>query len=289
MVNRDVRADGRAHAVTKRTRKDGSLIDVELLAAPVLVGGEAIGTIGTYPIYHDVSELQRRRQYLESLLELSATAIVTVGLDDNVTSWDGAAETLFRYTRAARRSGATSTTSWLVSTSCGPRLRASPRAWRGARRSSTRLGGPARTARWWMSTYAPRRSCWGWYDYVSKPVHLDSLAEALSRCAPRAVLDPEALERLCATAADREFAAELVDAYLRDAPALLETLRGPDAGRAAHTLKSTARVLGAARLAELCQELEALDKADRLGDAAGLLGRIDAEHARVRRALQELT
>jgi PAS domain S-box-containing protein len=159
MVNRDVRADGRAHAVTKRTHKDGSLIDVELLAAPVLVGREAIGT---YAIYHDVSEFQRRRQYLESLLELSATAIVTVGLDDNVTSWDGAAETLFRYTRAARRSGATSTTSWLVSTSCGPRLRASPRAWREARRSSTRLGGPARTARWWMSTYAPRRSCWGW-------------------------------------------------------------------------------------------------------------------------------
>jgi DNA-binding response OmpR family regulator len=128
----------------------------------------------------------------------------------------------------------------------------------------------------------------GMDDYVSKPVHLDSLAAALSRCAPRAV-DPQALERLCATAADREFAAELVDAYLRDAPALLETLRGPDACRAAHTLKSTARVLGAARLAELCQELEALDKADRLGDAAGLPGRIDAEHARVRRALQELT
>jgi HPt (histidine-containing phosphotransfer) domain-containing protein len=128
----------------------------------------------------------------------------------------------------------------------------------------------------------------GMDDYVSKPAHLDSLAEALSRCAPRAV-DPQAVERLCATAADREFAAELVDAYLRDAPALLETLRGPNAGRAAHTLKSTARVLGPARLAELCQELEALAKADRLGDAAGLLGRIDAEHARVRRALQELT
>jgi response regulator RpfG family c-di-GMP phosphodiesterase len=83
-------------------------------------------------------------------------------------------------------------------------------------------------------------------DYVSQPVHLDSLAEALSRCAPRAVLDPQALERLRATPADREFAAELVDAYLRDAPALLETLRGPDARRAAHTLKSTARVLAAA-------------------------------------------
>jgi HPt (histidine-containing phosphotransfer) domain-containing protein len=126
----------------------------------------------------------------------------------------------------------------------------------------------------------------GMDDYVSQPVHLDSLAEALSRCAPRAVLDPQALERLRATPADREFAAELVDAYLRDAPALLETLRGPDARRAAHTLKSTARVLGAARLAELCQELEAKAKAGSLAGAAELVARIDGEYARVDRALR---
>jgi CheY-like chemotaxis protein len=49
------------------------------------------------------------------------------------------------------------------------------------------------------------------------------------------------------------------------------------------------RVFGATSLAELSQELDALAKADRLADAAGLLGSIDAEHARVERALQELT
>jgi CheY-like chemotaxis protein len=49
------------------------------------------------------------------------------------------------------------------------------------------------------------------------------------------------------------------------------------------------RVFGATRLAELCKELDELAKADRLADAAGLLGSIDAERARVERALQELT
>jgi CheY-like chemotaxis protein len=106
----------------------------------------------------------------------------------------------------------------------------------------------------------------GMDDYVSKPVRLDAPAEALGRCRPRAVVDPGALERLGVTPADREFAAELVDALLREAPGLLQTLRGADARRAADTLKSNARVFGATALAELCQELEALAKADHLAD-----------------------
>ena len=93
-VSRDALAEGRVHAITRRTHKDGSLIEVELLAAPVIVRGEPVGT---YAIYHDVRELQRRKQYLESLLELSPTAIVTIDLDDNVTSWNSAAESLFGY------------------------------------------------------------------------------------------------------------------------------------------------------------------------------------------------
>jgi PAS domain S-box-containing protein len=95
-VTRDTVAGGLVHTVTRRTHKDGSLIDVELLSAPVLVGGEPVGT---HAIYHDIRELQRRRQYLESLLELSQTAIVTMDLDGAVTSWNPAAEKLFGYTR----------------------------------------------------------------------------------------------------------------------------------------------------------------------------------------------
>ena len=46
------------HVITERTRKDGTLVDVELFGAPVIVGGEAVGLYG---MYHDISELQRAR------------------------------------------------------------------------------------------------------------------------------------------------------------------------------------------------------------------------------------
>jgi HPt (histidine-containing phosphotransfer) domain-containing protein len=92
------------------------------------------------------------------------------------------------------------------------------------------------------------------------------------------VLDPDALEHLRVTAGDCAFMVKLVDTFLREAPALLETLRGAleaaDAQqlrRAAHTLKSNGRVFGATRLAELCRELEVMAKAGTLMAAAELL------------------
>ena len=44
--------------------------------------------------------LRRQKRYLESLLEISPTAIVTLDLDRRVTSWNLAAEELFGYTAA---------------------------------------------------------------------------------------------------------------------------------------------------------------------------------------------
>jgi PAS domain S-box-containing protein len=133
----------------------------------------------------------------------------------------------------------------------------------------------------------------GMDDYVSKPIHLDELAAALARCAPRAVLDPESLEQLRALGGDRAFVVELLDAFLRDAPALLQTLRGAlhdtdaqELRRAAHTLKANGQVLGAARLAALCQELEAAARARSLADAPQLVAQIDEEYVRVAEALQ---
>ncbi|MCA1570238.1 MAG: PAS domain S-box protein [Chloroflexi bacterium] len=89
-------AEGRqAHLVTRRTRKDGSLIDVDVVAAPINVAGERVGY---YAIYSDVTELQRQRRYYEALVALSPIAIVTVAVDATVTSWNPAAERLFGYT-----------------------------------------------------------------------------------------------------------------------------------------------------------------------------------------------
>ena len=53
---RQTASDRRVDVVTRRSRKDGTLVDVELLAVPVNVGG---GHVGTYAMYHDISELKR--------------------------------------------------------------------------------------------------------------------------------------------------------------------------------------------------------------------------------------
>jgi CheY-like chemotaxis protein/HPt (histidine-containing phosphotransfer) domain-containing protein len=135
----------------------------------------------------------------------------------------------------------------------------------------------------------------GMDDYVSKPIHLDELARALDHWAPRegGVLDPEALEQLGAGTGDRAFVVEIIGTFLRDAPALLETIRGAleheeaeQLRRAAHTLKSNGRIFGATRLADLCQELEAMSTAETRPGAAGLLAQLDGEYARVEDALR---
>jgi PAS domain S-box-containing protein len=87
--------EGPVRGTTRRTRRDGSLVDVEVLGAPINVGGERVGR---YAIYLDTSELQRQKQYYEGLLEVSPTAVITVDPQENVTSWNPAAERLFGYT-----------------------------------------------------------------------------------------------------------------------------------------------------------------------------------------------
>lgn len=49
-------------ARTKRTRKDGSLVDVELMGLPVTVDGENVGFLA---IYHDISEIEQARRAAE--------------------------------------------------------------------------------------------------------------------------------------------------------------------------------------------------------------------------------
>jgi PAS domain S-box-containing protein len=91
---RRVAASQHVQSITRRTRKDGSIVDVELLAAPMVAGGEPVGT---FAIYHDITELNRQRRFFEALLEASPEAIVTTNLDDTVASWNPAAERLFGY------------------------------------------------------------------------------------------------------------------------------------------------------------------------------------------------
>lgn len=50
-------------AITRRVRRDGELVDVELSAVPVIVNGTLIGALA---IYHDITELQHARQEAEA-------------------------------------------------------------------------------------------------------------------------------------------------------------------------------------------------------------------------------
>jgi PAS domain S-box-containing protein len=54
-----VRQGERVYSITKRKRKDGSLLDVEVYGIPVVLGGKQVGSLG---LYHDVSELVRARK-----------------------------------------------------------------------------------------------------------------------------------------------------------------------------------------------------------------------------------
>ena len=99
--NQRLAAGGKINTVTRRARKDGSLVDVELLGLPVVMDGKQVGLIA---IYHDITErkraeeaLQRQKQYLEAVVQNSPVAIVTTDLNANIVSWNPAAEALFGY------------------------------------------------------------------------------------------------------------------------------------------------------------------------------------------------
>jgi PAS domain S-box-containing protein len=96
-VSRRAAVGEQVHTVTRRVRKDGSLVDVDIAATPIVVGEE---TVGYYAIYSDISELQHQRRYYEALLEASPSAIAAFDVDHKIISWNAAAERLFGYSRA---------------------------------------------------------------------------------------------------------------------------------------------------------------------------------------------
>jgi CheY-like chemotaxis protein/HPt (histidine-containing phosphotransfer) domain-containing protein len=153
-----------------------------------------------------------------------------------------------------------------------------------------------------------REACFaaGMNDYVAKPIRAEELVAALKRAKPLAngdggavgvgfvSLDDGALENLRDLGGD-EFLGEVVDAFLADAPQLLETLRrslasrnAEELRRAAHTLKSNGATLGAKDFAELCRTLEQRAKDGELDDASELVDQIEEEYRPLEEALSAL-
>jgi CheY-like chemotaxis protein len=159
----------------------------------------------------------------------------------------------------------------------------------------------------------------GMDDYISKPIQVEALVRALSKCRsltelagvppalaqptgprpadvlpPDGVLDPAALESLQEMGGGEvAFLVELIDVFLEDVPQLLADMRqavgqGDAAGLrlAAHSLKSNSADFGAMTLSNLCRELEALSKTGMLVGAAELVAQAEAEHERVKTALE---
>jgi HPt (histidine-containing phosphotransfer) domain-containing protein len=112
------------------------------------------------------------------------------------------------------------------------------------------------------------------------------------------VLDPgtiEDLQRLQAAQENPHFIAQLVKLFFENAPRRLAKLREAlDArdvatvGLVSHTLRSNAAMLGALRMAGLCERVESTADIGTLDGVGELLDRLDAEFALVRQALTQL-
>jgi PAS domain S-box-containing protein len=74
-ITREALAGGSAHRITRRQRKDGTVVDVELMLVPLTVDKARVGFLG---IYHDITELQRARNEAEAATQAKSAFLATM-------------------------------------------------------------------------------------------------------------------------------------------------------------------------------------------------------------------
>ncbi len=74
-VTQEAMRVGRAQRITRRRRKDGTPVDVELKLVQLMADGSHVGFLG---IYHDVTELQRARQEAEAATQAKSAFLATM-------------------------------------------------------------------------------------------------------------------------------------------------------------------------------------------------------------------
>ena len=140
----------------------------------------------------------------------------------------------------------------------------------------------------------------GMDDYVSKPIRVEELIQALTRAAPhlpcsRTPIDAKVLQsfRNMVNENAESILAEMIDCYLEDAPNLLQAIASAVAQKdasalrqAAHTLKSSSATLGATTLSHLCKDLEVMSRTGRIEGELDKLLQLEAEYERVKAALE---
>jgi len=148
----------------------------------------------------------------------------------------------------------------------------------------------------------------GMDDYLSKPLRVEQLAEALhkwcrtgpasadhrtpnsARAGAVALIDVAP-----STDQDGDILRELIDAFLADTPVRLDAIRAASGAGdtkgladAAHMLKGSCGLLGTHRMARLCSQLEAAMRSGlSTAAAAPLVKKLEAEFASVRSRLEE--
>jgi PAS domain S-box-containing protein len=102
-VSQKVIRGERVELETKRKRKDGTLIDVSILGAPIVHGGKQIGD---YAIYRDITERKKaeeelhvQKTYFENLFNSAPEAVVLHDNNDLVVNVNNEFIRLFGYTR----------------------------------------------------------------------------------------------------------------------------------------------------------------------------------------------
>jgi PAS domain S-box-containing protein len=74
-ITREALATGRAQRITRRRRRDGTFVDVEMMLVPLTVDGSHVGFL---VMYHDVTELQRARQEAEAATQAKSAFLATM-------------------------------------------------------------------------------------------------------------------------------------------------------------------------------------------------------------------
>jgi PAS domain S-box-containing protein len=95
-ISRQVAKGALMHSVTQRNCKDGRRVDVEMFAGPVMLEGNRIGT---FAIYHDITELKRAEaaaqeseRRLADIIDFLPDATLVIGREGNVIAWNRAIE-----------------------------------------------------------------------------------------------------------------------------------------------------------------------------------------------------